>query len=404
PRAALARAAAAWHRAQPEHVVAVTGTNGKTSVATFLRQIWCDLGLSAVNFGTTGVEGVVEAPLTHTTPEPIELHALLARLAGEGVTHAAMEASSHGLEQRRLDGVRLAAAAFTNLSRDHLDYHPTFEAYEAAKRGLFDRVLPPEGLAVIATDDPTSARFAAAAQDRGQRVVTVGRSREADLRLLETRFTPSGQLVRFAWDGAEEMRDLPLIGSFQASNVLVAAALAVGTGAAVDGVFTAMERLKTVRGRMEHVATRPNGAPLYVDYSHTPGSLSTALTAIRPHVAGRLVVVFGAGGDRDPGKRVLMGRAAADCADIAILTDDNPRSEDPAKIRAMVREGAPEAIEIGDRAEAIAHGASLLGPDDLLLIAGKGHETGQTVGDTVLPFDDREEAIRAVTNLDGGTS
>lgn len=404
PRAALARAAAAWHRAQPEHVVAVTGTNGKTSVATFLRQIWQHLGHEAVNFGTTGVEGAVSAPLAHTTPEPTELHALLASLAERGVTHAAMEASSHGLEQRRLDGVRLAAAGFTNMSRDHLDYHPTFEAYMAAKRGLFERVLPCTGVAVIFTDDPVSAEFRAAAEARGQQVMTVGRRDDADLRLLASRFTASGQIIRFQWQGIEMERHLPLIGSFQASNVLLSCGLALAVGGDADPVFASIEALKTVRGRMEHVAERANGASVFVDYSHTPASLATALSAIRPHVAGRLVVVFGAGGDRDPGKRPMMGAAAAEGADIAILTDDNPRSENPAAIRAQVLEGSPKAVEIGDRAEAIAHGVGLLGPGDLLLIAGKGHETGQTVGDLVLPFDDREEAIKAVAAADGCVS
>jgi UDP-N-acetylmuramoyl-L-alanyl-D-glutamate--2,6-diaminopimelate ligase len=401
PRRALALAAARWSGAQPETVVAVTGTNGKTSVASFTRQIWEDLGERAVNFGTTGVEGAVAAPLRHTTPEPIALHALLADLADEGVTHAAMEASSHGLDQRRLDGVRLAAAGFTNITRDHLDYHPDFEAYFAAKLGLFTRVLPRGAAAVVNLDDPHGAQVAEAAKARGQRLITLGRAEDCDLRLVAQRFDGTGQEAFFVWNGRRRSARMELIGGFQAHNALLAAGLAIGAGAKPEAVFEALPRLVTVRGRMQRAATRANGAAVFVDYAHTPDALATALRALRPHVLGRLAVVFGAGGDRDRGKRPLMGAAAAAAADVVFVTDDNPRSEDPAAIRAAILAACPEATEIGDRAEAILTAVDALQPGDALLIAGKGHETGQIIGDDVLPFDDLEQASVAVAALDG---
>lgn len=401
PRRALALAAARWSGDQPEVVVAVTGTNGKTSVASFARQIWEGLGERAVNFGTVGVEGAVSAALTHTTPEPLALHALLAELAGAGVTHAAMEASSHGLDQHRLDGVRLAAAGFTNATRDHLDYHPDFDAYVAAKLGLVARVLPRGGTAVVNIDDPVGARFVAAARERGQRVIAVGRAEGADLRLTAQRFDATGQEARFAWGGRAFGARLDLVGGFQAMNALTAAGLAIGSGSDAERVFETLPRLVTVRGRMQRAATRRNGAAAFVDYAHTPDAVATALAALRPHVLGRLVVVLGAGGDRDRGKRPLMGAAAAAGADVVFVTDDNPRSEEPAAIRAEVMAGCPEATEIGDRAEAILAAVDALGPGDALLIAGKGHETGQIVGEDVLPFDDAEQASVAAAALDG---
>ncbi len=401
PRRALALAAARWYAAQPEVMVAVTGTNGKTSVASFTRQIWEALGEVAVNFGTTGVEGAVAAPLTHTTPEPITLHALLAELAQQGVTHAAMEASSHGLDQHRLDGVHLAAAAFTNISRDHLDYHADFKAYRAAKLGLFERVLPRRGTAVINVDDREGDRFRSAARARGASVIAVGRGEGCDLRLLGQRFDATGQETLYAWGGRAHRARLDLIGGFQAMNALVAAGLAIGSGSEPEAVFAALPGLATVRGRMERAATRANGAQVFVDYAHTPDALATALKALRPHVMGRLIVVFGAGGDRDRGKRPLMGEAAAKAADVVYVTDDNPRTEDAAAIRAAVRAACPEAVEIGDRAEAILTAVDALQPGDALLIAGKGHETGQVVGEDVLPFDDIEQASVAVAALDG---
>ncbi len=402
PRQTLAYASALWFGAQPETVVAVTGTNGKTSVASFTRQIWERMGLDAINIGTTGVEGAYTAPLAHTTPEPITLHRILADAEDHLVTHAAMEASSHGLEQRRLDGVRLAAAGFSNFSQDHLDYHETFEDYFNAKAGLFARVLPEDGVAVINIDDPRGHDMAAIAKERGQEVLTVGRTDGADLHIVARSFSPTGQVLRFDWRGLVSQAELQLIGGFQAENVLLAAGLAIGAGADPEQVFSTLPAMRTVRGRMELAARRENGASVFVDYSHTPDAVATALKALRPHVMGRIVCIVGAGGDRDPGKRVLMGQAAAEHADQVIVTDDNPRSEDPALIRAAVLEGCPEATEVGDRAEAILRGVDALGAGDALLIAGKGHETGQIVGDDVFPFDDAEQASVAVSALDGG--
>lgn len=400
PRRALAHAAARFFGAQPATMVAVTGTNGKTSVANFTRQIWELLGLSAVNFGTTGVEGAYSAAMTHTTPEPVTLHRLLRRLSDEGITHASMEASSHGLAQRRLDGVYLTAAGFTNFSQDHLDYHETFEEYFEAKAGLFSRVLPGEGSAVINIDDARGAELVERAEARGQAVITIGTG-QGDLNIAASRFDATGQEVRFLWDGAAHTTRLTLIGGFQAANVLTAAALAIACGARSEEVFTVLPQLSGVPGRMQLAATRISGATVFVDYAHTPDAVKTALRALRPHVLGRLIVVLGAGGDRDPGKRPLMGRAAAENADVVYVTDDNPRNEDPGSIRAAVMEGCPGATEIGDRAEAILAAVDALEAGDTLLIAGKGHEKGQILGDDVLPFDDVEQASVAVRALDG---
>ncbi|MEO0783895.1 MAG: UDP-N-acetylmuramoyl-L-alanyl-D-glutamate--2,6-diaminopimelate ligase [Pseudomonadota bacterium] len=402
PRQTLAFAAALWFGAQPETVVAVTGTNGKTSVASFTRQIWEKMGFDAVNIGTTGVEGAYTAPLAHTTPEPITLHRVLSEADAHLVSHAAMEASSHGLEQRRLDGVRLAAAGFSNFSQDHLDYHDSFAEYFNAKAGLFARVLPEDGVAVINIDDDRGLEMAAIARDRGQDVLTVGRTDGADLHILARSFSPTGQVLRFDWRGRVAQAELQLIGGFQAENVLLAAGLAIGAGADAEQVFATLSSMRTVRGRMELAARRFNGASVFVDYSHTPDAVATALRALRPHVMGRIICVVGAGGDRDATKRPLMGMAAAEHADQVIVTDDNPRSEDPAIIRAAILEGCPEATEVGDRAEAILRGVDALAAGDALLIAGKGHETGQIVGDDVFPFDDAEQASVAVSALDGG--
>ncbi|WP_397542264.1 UDP-N-acetylmuramoyl-L-alanyl-D-glutamate--2,6-diaminopimelate ligase [Roseovarius salis] len=402
PRQALAYTAALWFGAQPETLVAVTGTNGKTSVASFTRQIWAAMGLDAISIGTTGVEGAYETPLAHTTPDPITLHRVLAEAEAAGVTHAAMEASSHGLQQRRLDGVRLAAAAFSNFSQDHLDYHASFEEYFAAKAGLFSRVLSADGVAVINVDDAKGPEMAGIARARGQQVLTVGQTDGADLRILARNFSPTGQVLRFEWQGRAAQAELALIGGFQAENVLLASGLAIAAGGDPDRVFETLPRMETVRGRMQLAARRASGGAVFVDYAHTPGALATALRALRPHVMGRLVVIVGAGGDRDRAKRPMMGQAAAENADLVIVTDDNPRGEDPAAIRAAVMQGCPEALEVGDRAEAILRGVDALGPGDTLLIAGKGHETGQVVGDDVFPFDDREQASVAVSALDGG--
>jgi UDP-N-acetylmuramoyl-L-alanyl-D-glutamate--2,6-diaminopimelate ligase len=402
PREALSRSAALWFGAQPPVMTAVTGTNGKTSVSTFVRQIWTELELPAVNLGTTGVEGAWTAPLAHTTPEPITLHRTLAEAAKNGITHAAMEASSHGLDQRRLDGVVLKAAGFTNFTQDHLDYHETFDAYFNAKARLFADVLAPDGWAVINIDDPRGADVLAIAAERGQSVMTVGHGSGANLRLSAQRFDSTGQDLRFDYGGKAYQTRLNLIGGFQADNVMLAAGMVIACGAEPARVFETLEHLTTVRGRMELAATRENGAAVFVDYAHTPDAIETALKAMRPHVMGRLVVIVGAGGDRDTTKRPLMGQAAANNADVVFVTDDNPRSEDPATIRAAVMEGCSGATEVGDRAEAILRAVDALGAGDALLIAGKGHETGQVVGDDTLPFDDVEQASLAVAALEGG--
>ncbi len=402
PRQALAYAAALWFGRQPDTVVAVTGTSGKTSVATFARQIWQALGYPAANLGTMGILGDFQGPLAHTTPEPITLHRVLSDMAAAGITHAAMEASSHGLDQYRLDGVRLKAAAFTNFSQDHLDYHADFEEYFAAKAGLFARVLPEEGTAIINIDDARGAAMLAIAQGRGQGIVTIGRAADANMRIAGQRFDATGQDLRFVWDGQAHMVRLALIGGFQVENVLAAAALVAASGTASQtDIVRALGGLTTVPGRMELAATRANGATVFVDYSHKPGALASALQSLRPHVMGRILVVFGAGGDRDRLKRPLMGKAAADFADLVIVTDDNPRSEDPATIRAEVMAGCPDATEVGDRAEAILRGVDALGPGDALLVAGKGHETGQIIGNDIYPFDDAEQASVAVAALEG---
>jgi UDP-N-acetylmuramoyl-L-alanyl-D-glutamate--2,6-diaminopimelate ligase len=400
PREALARAAALWFGAQPKTMVAVTGTNGKTSVATFARQIWMAQGHAAINIGTTGVEGAWTAPSSHTTPDPITLHRMLALAAADGVTHAAMEASSHGLDQRRLDGVRLKAAGFTNFTQDHLDYHHTFEAYFDAKAALFDRVLPEDGVAVINMNDPRGLDIANIAIARGQSLITVGHGEGVDLRILAQRFDAKGQDVRFEWKGTPYQVRLNLIGGFQAENVALAAALVIGAGESPRDTFHTLPQLTGVRGRMQLAGTRKNGASVYVDYAHTPDAIATALKAMRPHVMGRLIVVFGAGGDRDTSKRPLMGQAARENADILFVTDDNPRSEDPASIRDAIMAACPEANNIGDRAEAILLGVDALQPGDALLIAGKGHETGQTIAGNIYPFDDVEQASIAVAALD----
>ncbi|MFO7920799.1 MAG: UDP-N-acetylmuramoyl-L-alanyl-D-glutamate--2,6-diaminopimelate ligase [Nioella sp.] len=402
PKAAFAHACALWFGMQPETVVAVTGTNGKTSVASFTRQIWAALGREAANIGTTGVEGAFSAPGIHTTPDALTLHRLLAEMAGAGVDQVAMEASSHGLDQRRMDAVQLAAAAFTNFTQDHLDYHGTMAAYFAAKARLFTELLPEESSAVINLDDPKGAELAALCEAREIEVITVGQyAEEARLRITGRRMDETGQDVLFRWQGESHQARLDLIGGFQAMNVLTAAGLVIGAGEAAEAVFGVLPRIRGVRGRMQLAARRENGAPVYVDYSHTPDSVDIALKALRPHVLGRLVVVLGAGGDRDRTKRPLMGQAAAENADVVFVTDDNPRSEDPAAIRAAVLAGAPGAIEVGDRAEAILRGVDALSPGDALLIAGKGHETGQIVGDVVYPFDDAEQASVAVAALEG---
>lgn len=407
-RQTLARTAALWFGAQPETAVAVTGTNGKTSVTNFCRQIWELLDIPAVNLGTTGVEGAWTHPLQHTTPDPLTLHDVLAKAKQAGVTHVAMEASSHGLDQRRLDGVLVRVAGFTNFTQDHLDYHKTFEAYWEAKSMLFSQLLGDDGIAVVNVDDPKGVAAAEIAHGRGIETILVGRETNADLQLLAQRFDESGQDMRFSWGGQAYTVQLRLIGGFQAINVLVAAGMAIGSGEEPEEVFAVLSELRTVAGRMQLAATRENGATVYVDYAHTPDAVETAVRALRPHVLGRIVAIVGAGGNRDMQKRPLMGAAAAREADVVIVTDDNPRDEDPASIRAAVFAGALDSggaatvIEVGDRAEAILRGVDMLGAGDALLICGKGHETGQVIGDRTIPFDDVEQASIAVAALEGG--
>ena len=401
PRLRLARMAAEFYGAQPKCVAAVTGTNGKTSVASFLRQIWTSEGRAAASIGTLGVysrSGHVE--LSHTTPDPVGLHAQLARLKHEGVDHLALEASSHGLDQFRLDGIDVAAAGFTNITRDHLDYHSTFDQYLKAKLGLFDRLVRDGGVAVVNRDADHAADFVAVAERRGLRLVTVGAKGET-LKLTQQSPHVGGQNISILYRGRLYAIDLPLAGLFQASNVLVAAGLALGLGDPADQVFAALATLKGAPGRLELVARTRAGASIYVDYAHTPDAIETVLLALRPHVKGRLNIIFGCGGDRDRGKRPLMAAAAARHADSIIVTDDNPRSEDPAAIRREILQGAPNARDVGDRAEAIGLGIAALGPEDTLVIAGKGHEQSQIVGTKILPFSDRGEAVKAALALGG---
>ena len=394
PRRRFALLAARFYGRQPECVAAVTGTNGKTSVVTFLRQIWAALGLPAASIGTLGASGPrMRLPGSLTTPDPVALHQMLARLADDDVSHLAIEASSHGLDQHRLDGVRVAVAAFTTLGRDHLDYHGSFEAYRDAKLRLFAELALDSGVGVINADDDHAAAFRAVAERRDLRVLTYGEA-GADARIEACEAVAGGQILTVALHGVRRRLRLPLAGRFQAQNALCAALAATATGCDPAAVLDALEALEGVPGRMQHVARLDNGSAVYVDYAHTPDALETVLRALRPHAAKRLLVVFGCGGDRDAGKRPVMGRLAAELADHVIVTDDNPRTEDAATIRRQVMVGCPAAIEVGDRAEAISGAMSSLRAGDVLVVAGKGHESGQIVGDTVLPFDDAA-AVRA---------
>jgi UDP-N-acetylmuramoyl-L-alanyl-D-glutamate--2,6-diaminopimelate ligase len=394
-RRALALAAAKFFTRQPGIIAAVTGTSGKTSVAAFTRQIWSALGFPAASIGTIGVVSpTAETYGSLTTPDPVELHRTLDQLAGEGVTHLALEASSHGLDQHRLDGVRFAAGAFTNLSRDHLDYHPTIEAYLAAKLRLFEELIAPNGTAVIDVDDCYAGQVVAAAKKRGLKIMTVGVNGD-DIKLIGGAIDGFAQVVSIGHGGREFKVKLPLVGAFQVQNAAVAAGLAIATGAEPARVFAALELLTGAKGRLE-LAGAKNGAPIFIDYAHKPDALKKALEALRPYASGKLVVVFGAGGDRDSGKRPIMGRIAAENADRVIVTDDNPRGEQPSAIRAAILAATPGATEIGDRNEAIRAGIAALKTGDVLLIAGKGHETGQIVGDRVLPFSDHDAVAAAL--------
>lgn len=402
PRRAFSIMAARFYGAQPDTIVAVTGTAGKTSVAHFTRQIFQAAGHPAASLGTLGVvkpDGASYGGLT--TPDPVALHKLLAELEDEGINHAVMEASSHGLDQYRLDGVRLTAAAFTNLGRDHMDYHPTIEDYLRAKLRLFAELLPAGGAVVCDPGEKYADRVLAVATERRLQVFTVGETGR-DLTLTGLKPVGAGQELAIQTRRGEYRVTLPLIGRFQVSNALLAAGLAIAAGIDTGTALRALENLKGAPGRLELAGKTAKGGLVFVDYAHKPDALDNALSALKPIGGGRLIVVVGAGGDRDPGKRPLMGAAAARHADLVIVSDDNPRSEDPAAIRKAVLSGAPDALEIGDRYEAIAEGVRRLGPGDILCVAGKGHETGQIVGDTVIPFSDHEAVKRAIS-LEGNT-
>ncbi len=404
PRLALAHAAAAFYPKQPATVAAVTGTNGKSSTVDFLRQIWASMGRPAASMGTLGAigpSGVVD--LGHTTPDPVAIHETLDKLAREGVQHVAMEASSHGLSQYRLHGVKLTAGAFTNLTQDHLDYHSDFNDYRQAKMKLFSELLPKGAPAVINADSPELDAFEGAALKAGLKPFTVG-WRGRDLRISEALPRGTGQDLVIQWgdEAANERKvHLPLIGEFQALNALCAAGIAMALGDDVNKVLDGLAVLKGVHGRLELVGQTASKAPVFVDYAHTPDGLNVLLRAARPHVRGKLIVVFGCGGDRDATKRPIMGDVARRLADEVIVTDDNPRSEEPAKIRAAIRKGAPDASEIGDRGAAILEGVRRLKAGDALLIAGKGHETGQIVKGVTIPFSDFDVARKALEEVGG---
>ena len=397
PRRALALAAKRFHPAQPKTVVAVTGTNGKSSTVDFARQIWSRAGLKAASMGTLGAIGPNgKVDVGHTTPDPVTIHQTLEMLAGQGVTHCAMEASSHGLEQHRLDGVDLAAVGFLNFTQDHLDYHGTMEEYLKSKLRLFTSLAPKGVPAVINADSPQRDDFEAAARAAGLQVVSFGWKGE-DLWIDELMPKQAGQSLFLYWRDVEQKPvELPLIGEFQALNALAAAALCLSLGMEFPAVAEGLANLKPVKGRLEFVGKTASGAAVFVDYAHTPDGLEVLLRAVRPHTAGRLKVIFGCGGDRDARKRPIMGEIASRQADDVIVTDDNPRSEDPAKIRAAVLSGAKGAREIGDRAEAIRTVIRELKKGDTLVIAGKGHETGQIIGKEILPFSDQDEALVAL--------
>ncbi|MEO7278049.1 MAG: UDP-N-acetylmuramoyl-L-alanyl-D-glutamate--2,6-diaminopimelate ligase [Sphingomicrobium sp.] len=392
PRRLFAALAARFYAPYPDTVVAVTGTNGKTSTVEMLRQIWRMSGYRSASIGTLGVTTSDDQVKTGlTTPDIVTFLNNMAGLERMGMTHVAYEASSHGLDQHRAQGVPLAAAAFTNFSRDHLDYHGTMDAYFEAKMRLFEELLPPGKPVVVWTDDPRSEEVIERISSSGHRVITVGRSGET-IRLVDQAAMPLGQALLLEYEDRSLKLSLPLIGAYQAANVLVAAGLAMATGLGFDRAFSAMQRVAPVRGRLERAVISRAGVPVYVDYAHTPDALAAAIAALRPHVAdvdgARLITVFGAGGDRDTGKRPQMGEVAVELADVVIVTDDNPRSEDPARIRAEIMAGAPGASEVADRRAAIAQAIAIARAGDIILLAGKGHETGQIVGDRVLPFDD----------------
>ena len=400
PRLILSSLAKKLWEGQPRVMAAVTGTNGKTSVAYFTRQIWSFLEFKAVSIGTVGVEGDYIDNVKHTTPEPITLHRLLNSLSENKISHCVMEASSHGLTQCRLDSVELKAAAFTNFSHDHLDYHGNFKEYFDAKMGLFERVLEKTGTAVIYSDDKKSNEVKLRCEKEGIKTFTVGKSEENDLVILKIKTDETGQTIRYKFKESVYQTRLGLVGTFQSKNVLLALGLVLVCGAEITDVSGFLPNLSSVPGRMQNAGQRINGAPVFVDYAHTPEALKTALTSLRPHVLGKLNVVFGAGGDRDKQKRKLMGKIASIYADITYVTDDNPRKENPEKIRKSILKGCPNGLEIGDRAEAILLSIAELKSGDALLIAGKGHEVFQIIGETKFPFNDVEQASIAIQALD----
>jgi len=404
PRRRLAQMAARFFPGQPETAVAVTGTNGKTSVALFSEQIWRRLGYRAASVGTLGVHGDgLAAPLVHTTPEPVTLHRTLSDIAGQGIDHVAMEASSHGLDQYRLDGVRLAAAAFTNLSHDHLDYHASEADYLAAKARLFGEILMPGATAVLNADAAVFDALNEICAGRGLKVLSYGKA-GSDLRLNACIANSNGQHLELTVLGRDYAVELPLSGAFQVENAVCALGLVLACGADTDRAVEALGTLEGIKGRLQRVTSHPNGAPIYVDYAHTPEALENVLQALKPHTARHLSVVFGCGGDRDQAKRRIMGEVACSYADSVIITDDNPRDEDAAAIRRQVLAGCHDATEIGDRAEAIRHAIADLGPGDVLVIAGKGHEQGQIIKGDVRHFDDAEQALAAVAEIEGTAS
>ncbi len=405
PRRDLALMAAKFYTPMPSVIAAITGTNGKTSGTVFTRQIWQKLGHRAASIGTIGIitpDWQKDSSLT--TPDSISFHQLLQTLARERVTHAAFEAGSHGLHQDRIAGVPVDVAAFTNLTRDHLDYHGTMENYFAAKLILFSQLLKSGGAAVVNRDIEPFDTVNDVCRKRGARMISFGNGENADIQIAALEPKHDHQIVTFVIFGKTHKIKLPLIGAFQAANIACAIGMAHGSGDAIDAILPCLETLNGVPGRMQLVAKSPTGAPVFVDYAHTPDAIDNVLRSLRPHAKDRLIIAFGCGGDRDPGKRPMMGKIAADLADHVIVTDDNPRTEDSSKIRAQILTACPGADEIGDRAQAIAAGIGMLQPGDIFVIAGKGHEHGQIVGKTVLPFDDADVARNAARHLGGSVA
>ena len=404
PRRTFSLMAARYYASQPGFIAAITGTNGKTSVAAFCRQLWRAAGEPAASLGTLGLDPAAAAttPGALTTPDPLALHRCLAEMTANGIDRLAIEASSHGLEQERVDGLAINAAAFTNLSQDHLDYHGDMDAYFRAKARLFAELLPADGIAVINADTPQSGAIREICRHRGIRVWSYGRDETADLRLEGRSTDPKGQDLRLTLFERDYHVRLPLVGRFQVMNALAALGLVAASGVPVEQLVPALATLEGAAGRLQHVAETRAGGVVFVDYAHTPDALESVLDALRPHARRRLIAVFGAGGDRDAAKRPMMGRIAASRADRVIVTDDNPRGENPAEIRQAILAAASGAEEIGDRAAAIRAAVSGLADGDVVLIAGKGHETGQIVGETILPFDDTTTAQTAVAEQEAG--